>query len=236
MTRLNRTGAQLMHKYNARGATDVTGFGILGHANNLARNQRASVDFELHTLPIIKDMSTVASVATGFNLLDGLSAETSGGLLIALPADKAAQFIEEIQTVDEVRPCFYPFLNLRLPPDSMDSLRQTVVPRMDCRESDSSGRRKKSSLHCLGSPNHANQFLNPARCALLSYSCYLPTPILQPPRASLFNLVVSAQWQLCHLLTSLYSYLAPPPPPPPRKSLCCGSIARERMILSAELP
>ena len=37
MTRLNRIGAMLMHKYNAHAATDVTGFGILGHAQNLGK-------------------------------------------------------------------------------------------------------------------------------------------------------------------------------------------------------
>ena len=31
MARLNRIGARLMHKYNAHGATDVTGFGLLGN-------------------------------------------------------------------------------------------------------------------------------------------------------------------------------------------------------------
>jgi len=35
-----------------------------------------------------------------FKLLDGLSAETSGGLLIALPEDKAKAFCEEIEQLD----------------------------------------------------------------------------------------------------------------------------------------
>ena len=35
MGRLNRNAALLMHKYHARGATDVTGFGILGHAKSV---------------------------------------------------------------------------------------------------------------------------------------------------------------------------------------------------------
>ncbi|EPY24817.1 selenide, water dikinase [Angomonas deanei] len=39
MKRLNRTAAQLMKKYRAHGATDVTGFGILGHANNFGAAQ-----------------------------------------------------------------------------------------------------------------------------------------------------------------------------------------------------
>merc|ERR1712088_960721 len=53
MARLNRTGARLMHKYNAHGATDVTGFGLLGHAQALARNQKNEVSFVIHNLPVI---------------------------------------------------------------------------------------------------------------------------------------------------------------------------------------
>lgn len=40
-----------MHKYRAKGATDITGFGLQGHAQNLATNQQAMVDFEFYTLP-----------------------------------------------------------------------------------------------------------------------------------------------------------------------------------------
>lgn len=32
-------------------ATDVTGFGILGHASNLAKAQKADVAFKIHSLP-----------------------------------------------------------------------------------------------------------------------------------------------------------------------------------------
>ena len=35
----------------AHGATDITGFGILGHARNLAASQKAAVSFKIHTLP-----------------------------------------------------------------------------------------------------------------------------------------------------------------------------------------
>lgn len=35
----------------AHGATDITGFGILGHAQNLASCQKAAVNFSIHTLP-----------------------------------------------------------------------------------------------------------------------------------------------------------------------------------------
>ena len=53
--------------------------GILGHATNLVENQKESVDFELHTLPILKHMKDVSLKSEiDFKLLEGYSAETSG--------------------------------------------------------------------------------------------------------------------------------------------------------------
>ncbi len=122
MARLNRNGARLMHKYAAHGATvcelspsivvrfclfmghatqqDVTGFGFLGHARNLARNQRAAVNFELHTLPVLAHMLEVDAHVSFFKLRAGFSAETSGGLLLALPAAAADAFCHELQQLD----------------------------------------------------------------------------------------------------------------------------------------
>lgn len=68
-----------MHKYNAHGATDVTGYGLLGHAQNLAKNQKSEVSFVIHNLPVIAKMTAVAKACGNmFQLLQGLSAETSG--------------------------------------------------------------------------------------------------------------------------------------------------------------
>jgi selenide,water dikinase len=98
MARLNRNAARLMHKYNAHGATDVTGFGLLGHAQNLARNQKAEVSFVIHNLPVIAKMTAVAKACGNmFQLLQGLSAETSGGLLICLPREQAAAYCKDIE-------------------------------------------------------------------------------------------------------------------------------------------
>jgi len=102
MARLNLTGAKLMHKYKAGAATDVTGFGILGHAKNLAENQIQEVSFTIHTLPIIKNMVKVAkTVGNIFQLLQGYSAETSGGLLLAISKDSADAFIKEIKELED---------------------------------------------------------------------------------------------------------------------------------------
>jgi len=100
MIRLNKNAAMLMHKYGAHASTDVTGFGIFGHASNLVKHQKAAVDFHIHTLPIITKMDQVDRVFGFFNLLKGLSAETSGGLFIALPESKAEEFCKELKELD----------------------------------------------------------------------------------------------------------------------------------------
>ena len=68
-----------MHAFNSHGATDVTGFGILGHAQNLAKQQENEVSFVIHNLPIMYKMAAIArACGSMFGLLEGTSAETSG--------------------------------------------------------------------------------------------------------------------------------------------------------------
>ena len=98
MSRLNKTAARLMHKFNAHGATDVTGFGLLGHALNFARLQKNEVSFVIHNLPVIAKMAAVAKACGNmFALAQGHCPETSGGLLICLPREQAANFCKEIE-------------------------------------------------------------------------------------------------------------------------------------------
>ncbi|XP_030379724.1 selenide, water dikinase-like [Scaptodrosophila lebanonensis] len=97
MARLNRTAARLMHKYNAHGATDITGFGLLGHAQTLAARQKQEVAFVIHNLPVFGLLAEVAKSSRGvFELIEGLSPETSGGLLICLPREQANAYCKEI--------------------------------------------------------------------------------------------------------------------------------------------
>jgi len=101
MARLNRTAAKLMHKFNAHAATDVTGFGLLGHAQNLAAHQKNEVSFVIHNLPVIAKMASVAKACGNmFQLLQGLSAETSGGMLICLPREQAAAYCKDIEKTE----------------------------------------------------------------------------------------------------------------------------------------
>lgn len=100
MTRLNKNAAMLMHKYGAHAATDITGFGIIGHARNLAQHQKKSVKFIIDHLPIIEGIAQLDPLYPFFKLLKGLSAETSGGLFIALPEHAAHNYIKELQELD----------------------------------------------------------------------------------------------------------------------------------------
>lgn len=98
MMRLNRQAALLMMKHNAKAATDVTGFGLAGHADNLVKRQKLhGIKFVIHSLPIIRSMRHVNQLVNNpFKLLEGRSAETSGGLLIVFPPDEAGPFCDEI--------------------------------------------------------------------------------------------------------------------------------------------
>lgn len=100
MSRLNRSGAELMHKFEAHAATDVTGFGLYGHADNLVKFQKGSIDFEIHTLPIIRNVKEIAEIlGRNTKLAAGKAVETSGGLLVSLPAANAKQFCDEYEKV-----------------------------------------------------------------------------------------------------------------------------------------
>lgn len=53
MGTLNRAAAGLMRVFGAHAATDVSGFGVLGHARALAQQQRLEVTFVIHNLPLL---------------------------------------------------------------------------------------------------------------------------------------------------------------------------------------
>ncbi len=103
MARLNKAAAVAMHRHGATSATDVTGFGLLGHASNLAQHNSPPMHFTIHTLPCIAGCVAVdGAIGGAFGLLKGTSAETSGGILAALPSLEAAHaFCAELQGAGE---------------------------------------------------------------------------------------------------------------------------------------
>ena len=86
---------------SAHCATDVTGFGILGHAQNLAECQNEEVDFIIDTLPCISGtVQSDSELNEMFKLVAGKSAETSGGLLLAIGPENADSFIEKLKEIN----------------------------------------------------------------------------------------------------------------------------------------
>lgn len=100
MSKLNRLASKIMTKHNAHAATDVTGFGILGHAQNLMDNQIAECGVELHTLPCIANTLKVNDNILNFRLRTGYSAETSGGLMIAMNEADALAYCAELRQLE----------------------------------------------------------------------------------------------------------------------------------------
>ena len=86
-----------MRKYKAHAATDVTGFGILGHLNYLANAQREKVSLKIDTLPIIRGLYKIEKVVRDFKIKEGFAAETSGGLAICIGKDKAKLLMSELR-------------------------------------------------------------------------------------------------------------------------------------------
>ena len=55
MKTLNKAGAEIMVKYNTRCATDVTGFGLLGHAREVARGSDVTLRIDTSCLPLLDE-------------------------------------------------------------------------------------------------------------------------------------------------------------------------------------
>lgn len=120
MEQLNRVAAEVMATYHAHAATDVTGFGLIGHLREMA-GARLGAKIDARAVPLLKGALDLASegVAPGgsrTNLANALAAgvefsesvpdalrlllcdaQTSGGLLVALPAAEAAPYVRDLE-------------------------------------------------------------------------------------------------------------------------------------------
>ncbi|MCK6585826.1 MAG: selenide, water dikinase SelD, partial [Anaerolineales bacterium] len=53
MSRLNKTGSELAQGFDVRGGTDITGFGLLGHASEMAEASDLALHFEFSKFPFM---------------------------------------------------------------------------------------------------------------------------------------------------------------------------------------
>jgi selenide,water dikinase len=87
----NKPVAEVMQKVPVHAATDVTGFGLKGHAANMA--VLGKVDIVIDQLAVIRGTPVLAEIF-GYPLLQGEAKETAGGMLIAV-AKQDADFLED---------------------------------------------------------------------------------------------------------------------------------------------
>jgi len=116
MTTLNAAAARAMLAVGVHAATDVTGFGLLGHLHSLLEASGAAAEVTAQAVPLLphaRDMAARGAVPGGTqrnltSLADAVSfavgveettrvllcdAQTSGGLLIAVPPDKTEALV-----------------------------------------------------------------------------------------------------------------------------------------------
>jgi len=94
MTTSNQPVAKALENSGAHAATDVTGFGLRGHALEMVAN--TNMDVLINTLPIIKG-SLIVSDMSGYGLEEGHGHETAGGMLIAVSEDQKEALITALR-------------------------------------------------------------------------------------------------------------------------------------------
>jgi selenide, water dikinase len=62
MSTPNLFPSQLLSQHKSKGCTDITGFGLLGHAKNLVSVQKEKVGFRFHSLPVISKTHTLSDL------------------------------------------------------------------------------------------------------------------------------------------------------------------------------
>jgi selenide,water dikinase len=121
MTTLNRVASEVTLEIGANACTDITGFGLLGHALEIAMASDVGIAITVNSVPIFPEAEEYASMGmvpggTGRNRqfcscraeiprdipnekLDVLcDAQTSGGLLISVEGEKVQSLLEQLHS------------------------------------------------------------------------------------------------------------------------------------------
>jgi selenide,water dikinase len=118
---LNKSGAEVMKKFSIRGATDITGFGLAGHALKMAKASNVTISLNMRSVPLVGETYRLidegcipgaafrnldyAEKDTGFdekldyNLkMAAFDAQTSGGLLMSVPSEIVDKVLYELHS------------------------------------------------------------------------------------------------------------------------------------------
>jgi selenide, water dikinase len=120
MTTSAAAASKVMIKLGASACTDITGFGLLGHAYELAKASNVTLNIESATVPLLPDVLELIGqgmltrgdknnrvyVGDTVTIAENVSSEmqsalfdpqTAGGLLISLDPDSADEFLRSIE-------------------------------------------------------------------------------------------------------------------------------------------
>ena len=124
MKRLNKAASELALESGVRCGTDITGFSLLGHASEMARASGVALRFSLDKIPLTRGARAYAddfvfpggssdnrlfygSHVAFTNGIDEASqlllfdAQTSGGLLLAVPAENIEKLLQRAAQIDQ---------------------------------------------------------------------------------------------------------------------------------------
>jgi len=118
MMALNREASETALAHGVRGATDVTGFGLVGHAVTLARHSGLTLEIDAAQIPVLPGAEELATryapaglaanerafapdIGYRGTLADGRrlllhDPQTSGGLLLLVPADRVGAVLSSL--------------------------------------------------------------------------------------------------------------------------------------------
>lgn len=119
MITLNKKACKIMNKYNVKSATDITGFGLMGHAYKMALASGVCIEINASKLPLFNksyeviDMGCIPGAAftnmryVGDNILTGsdvdynlkmlsFDPQTSGGLFICIDKNNAENMLADL--------------------------------------------------------------------------------------------------------------------------------------------
>jgi selenide,water dikinase len=128
MASLNRSAAEIMVEHGATACTDVTGFGLLGHLCHIVDESNVTAEIEISKLPLLPNVMEYAEAGmfSGANERNSdycseyasfdddvtremkailFDAQTSGGLLIALPEDQVEPALKKIIAGGDTQTC-----------------------------------------------------------------------------------------------------------------------------------
>lgn len=119
MTTLNRVAAEIMVRHHASACTDVTGFGLIGHLRQMVRESHVTAELQTDKFPLLPGVLEYArqGMFSGANERNAeysqactefapgieeamkalcFDAQTSGGLLMAIPPGEAEATLREL--------------------------------------------------------------------------------------------------------------------------------------------